>query len=216
VEECDKVDITREHFDSLESSITSDDDRILAISNPPEDEHNVAAELAEDPRWHTIEFSSFDSHNVQVDSGELDAEPIPGLVDLSTIREDWAAWNQEPWPGLETARVAHLNRDDLDARWYRRRAGVIPPQGSAAHRPFSIGDVSSAWERGRKRGPYLFWRGRGGLERVGGVVGLWGGGLLGCFGGVAFPLEKWGGVESPDAVGIDVARGGDRTVMVGV
>lgn len=36
--------------------LTSEDDRILAISNPPEDKSNVAYELAESDRWHTIEF----------------------------------------------------------------------------------------------------------------------------------------------------------------
>ena len=175
IEEVDKPDITQEHFDSAESMLTSEDDRILAISNPPEDESNVAYELAESDRWHTIEFSSFESRNVKVDAGETSDDRIPGIVDLDTITDDWENWNGEPWPGLETARTAHRTRDDLDVRWYRRRAGVMPPSGSAEHQPIEAADVSVAWDR--------------------------------C------PTSD---TDDPSAVGIDVARSGDRTVMIGV
>lgn len=147
IEEVDKPDITRAHFDSAASMLTSGADRMLAISNPPEDEANVAYELKESDRWHTIEFSSFDSHNVRIDGGELDADRIGGLVDLATIRDDWAVWNGEPWPGIESARTAHTRRDDLDTRWYRRRAGVMPPASASAHRPFDVDDVEAAWTR---------------------------------------------------------------------
>lgn len=176
IEEVDKPDITQDHFDSAESMLTSGDDRILAISNPPQDEANVAHQLKEDDRWHTIQFSSFDSHNVQVDAGETSGDRIPGLVSLDTIRDDWKNWNGESWPGLETARTAHARRDSLDSRWYRRRAGVIPSSSAATHRPFSVDQVTSAWQRS-----------------VEDIV-----------------------LEAPSAVGIDVARSGDRTVMVGV
>lgn len=176
IEEVDKPDITQEHFDSAESMLTSEDDRILAISNPPEDESNVAYELADSDRWHTIEFSSFESRNVKVDAGETSDDRIPGLVDLATIRDDWENWNAEPWPGLETARTAHRTRDDLDTRWYRRRAGVMPPSGSAEHRPIEAADVSTAWDR----------------------------------------QSAADATDEPSAVGIDVARSGDRTVMIGV
>lgn len=148
IEEADKPYIDGRHFDSAGSTITDANDRMLAVANPPEDEANVVYEKMEDDRWHTIQFSSFDSHNVQVDAGEATGEKIPGLVDLETIKEDWEAWNSEPWPGLEEARTAHEDRDDLDTRWYRRRAGVIPPEGADAHRPFTIDDVKAAWERG--------------------------------------------------------------------
>ncbi|MFC7007757.1 hypothetical protein [Halalkalicoccus salilacus] len=176
IEEVDKPDITQEHFDSAESMLTSEDDRILAISNPPEDESNVAYELADSDRWHTIEFSSFESRNVKVDAGETSDDRIPGLVDLATIRDDWENWNAEPWPGLETARTAHRTRDGLDTRWYRRRAGVMPPSGSAEHRPIEAADVSTAWDR----------------------------------------QSAADATDEPFAVGIDVARSGDRTVMIGV
>lgn len=144
IEEVDKPDITPEHFDSAGSMLTDDTDRFLAIANPPRDETNVAYQKAESDRWHTIQFSSFESHNVRVDAGELDAEKIPGLVDLKTVREDWENWNNEPWPGYETAKHAHENRDDLDERWYRRRAGVMPPAGASAYRPFYLSDVGMA------------------------------------------------------------------------
>lgn len=144
IEEVDKPDITPEHFDSAGSMLTDDTDRFLAIANPPRDETNVAYQKAESDRWHTIQFSSFESHNVQVDAGELDAEKIPGLVDLDTIKEDWEVWNNEPWPGYEEAKHAHEHRTDLDERWYRRRAGVMPPAGASVHRPFYPSDVGMA------------------------------------------------------------------------
>jgi len=147
IEEADKAYITPEHFDSAGSSITDGNDRMLAVANPPEDEANVVYEKMQSDRWHVIQFSSFDSHNVAVDAGEVDGPKIPGLIDVETIRDDWEAWNNEPWPGLEDARTAHECRDDLDERWYRRRAGIIPPAGASAHRPLSRADVEAAWER---------------------------------------------------------------------
>lgn len=179
VEECDKPDITQEHIDSAESSITSEDDRLLAVANPPEDEANVVSDLMEDDRWHVVQFSSFDSRNVKVDAGETNADRIPGLVDLATIKDDWVNWTGEPWPGLETARTAHLNRDDLDTRWYRRRAGVMPPKGAAEHRPIDVVDVEAASAR-------------------------------------SVDSPEVAISDAPSALGIDVARSGDRTVMIGV
>lgn len=145
IEEADKQYITTEHFDSAGSSVTDTNDRMLAVCNPPQDRTGAVAEKLESDRWHVIQFSSFESHNVLVDAGELDAPKIPGLVDLETLKADWEAWNDEPWPGFEEARTAHERRDDLDERWYRRRAGVIPPDGAAAHRPIHLADVEAAW-----------------------------------------------------------------------
>lgn len=144
IEEADKQYITPEHFDSAGSSVTSTDDRMLAVANPPLDETDVVAEKMASDRWHVIQFSSFESHNVLVDAGELDAPKIPGLVDLSTLKADWKEWNGEEWPGFEDARTAHERRDDLDERWYRRRAGIIPPDGAATHRPFYPAEVTTA------------------------------------------------------------------------
>jgi hypothetical protein len=123
---------------------------MIAICNPPRDETNVVADKAESDRWHTIQFSTLDSHNVRVDADELDAAKVAGLTDLRTVVEDWEAWNDEPWPGLEAARQMSdpdtaAFRRDLDERWYRRRAGVIPPAGAATYRPFDVEDVEDAW-----------------------------------------------------------------------
>lgn len=147
IEEADKAYITPEHFDSAGSSVTDKNDRMLAVANPPEDEGDVVYEKMHSERWHVIQFSSFDSHNVLVDAGEIEGPKIPGLIDLETIEADWEAWNGEPWPGLEEARTAHERRDDLDVRWYRRRAGIIPPASATVHRPWTVADVEAAWER---------------------------------------------------------------------
>ncbi|WP_435065878.1 hypothetical protein [Halobaculum sp. EA56] len=152
IEEADKAYIGDEHFDSAGSSVTDADDRMLAICNPPRDESNAVYDRLESDRWETIQFSTLESHNVRVDAGELEAEKIPGITDLDTIRDDWVEWNAADWPGIEQARAwsdpDHPDfREDLDERWYRRRAGVIPPAAAAAHRPIERADVKAAWER---------------------------------------------------------------------
>lgn len=178
IEEADKSYITEEHFDSAGSSITDPTDRMVAIANPPVDESNVVYEkMSAESRWEVVQFSSFESHNVAVD---LDGgEPIPGLVDLLTLADDWEAWNREPWPrtphdypgassliekvnlgempreqalemlkpGFSEIREAHRTRDDLDERWYRRRAGIIPPDSAAVYRPFNVAEVEASFER---------------------------------------------------------------------
>jgi hypothetical protein len=151
IEEADKAYISDEHFDSARSSVTDGDDRMLAVCNPPKDESNSVHERLEGDDWNTIQFSTLDSHNVRVDAGELDAEKIPGITDLNTIREDWEAYNREPWPGLEAARrmsnpdTSEFRRD-LDERWYRRRAGVMPPAEAGVYRPLSPSLVESAYD----------------------------------------------------------------------
>lgn len=185
IEEADKQYITEEHFDSAGSSVTDMNDRMIAVANPPEDESNIVYELMQnDSRWETLQFSSFDAHNVQLDLGNIDDERIPGIVDLITIADDWEAWNDEPWPkaeeqwpdddypgvselkdrvqdgilqreelvsilepGATKAEFAHKERDDLDKRWYRRRAGVQPPDSATVFRPFTVQDVEEAYER---------------------------------------------------------------------
>lgn len=152
IEEADKAYIGEEHFDSAGSSITDDNDRMLAICNPPRDESNAVYERLESDRWNTIQFSTLQSHNVRVDAGETAGPKIPGITDLETIRADWEAWNGETWPGIDQARAwsdpdAEAFREDLDERWYRRRAGVMPPTAAAAHRPIERSDVKAAWGR---------------------------------------------------------------------
>lgn len=101
IEEADKEYITEEHFSSAGSSITSANDRMVAVANPPQDESNVVYRKMQSDRWETVQFSTFDSHNVKVDAGLMDDEHIPGLTDLVTVVDDWEAWNNEPWPRIE-------------------------------------------------------------------------------------------------------------------
>lgn len=98
IDEADKPYVTEEHFSSAKSSVTDMNDKVVAICNPPVDESNVVYQKRNDPRWEVVEFSSFDAHNVRVDAGELDEEPIPGIVDLITLADDWEGDNREAWP----------------------------------------------------------------------------------------------------------------------
>lgn len=159
IEEADKSYITDDHFDSARSSVTSDSDRMLAICNPPRDKANAVVSRLDESNddWNTIQFSTLESHNVRVDAGEIDAEPLPAITDLSTIKDDWEAYNNEPWPGLTDARRmsdpdSEGFREDLDERWYRRRAGVMPPDGTIKHRPITPAAVEAAWERSHDQG----------------------------------------------------------------
>ena len=147
IEEADDPDITIDHIRSARSTVTSKHDRSVIVANPPEDETDIVASLLDNPKWHTIQFSSFESHNALVDAGELDADPIPGLVDLHTIREDWEDFNGESWPGWSEARIAHEERSDLSEDWYRRRAGVIPKDDAIFHKPFHVSAVRDALQR---------------------------------------------------------------------
>lgn len=142
-DEADKPEMTMEHFDSAASSITDENDRMVVIANPPEDESNSVVQLMENDRYETIQFSSFDSHNVKVDAGELDDTKIRGLVDLGLLKADWEDWNDKPWPSYEEAKNS-ADMEGLDTRWYRRRLGVIPPDNAAAIRPFQISSVVKA------------------------------------------------------------------------
>ena len=151
IEEADSDEITSKHLSSARSTATSDNDRIVVVANPPEDETDVVAQLMDNEKYHTIQFSSFESHNAQIDAGIVEGEKLPGLVDLHTIIEDWEDYNDEPWPGWEEAKTAHERRDDLATDWYRRRAGVIPKENAAATRPFYLDDVEAAVKRGKKR-----------------------------------------------------------------
>ena len=175
IEEADSDEITAKHLSSARSTATSKDDRIVVVANPPQDETDVVAQLLDNPKYHTIQFSSFESHNAQVDAGLVEGEKIPGLVDLHTIKEDWEDFNDEAWPGWETARNAHKERDDLAVDWYRRRAGVIPKENAAKTRPWYLDDVKAAASR---------------------------------------PMPPKMAPDAPLTVGIDVARkGGDSTVV---
>jgi hypothetical protein len=166
IDEADKDDVTEAHFSSATSTASSSDhDVVVAIANPPEDRSDVAYQKWKSDRWHTIEFSSFDSHNVQQTLGDLPDDDgrgrIPGLVDLDLVVEDYEAWNGYDWPGIGQARRA-VGRDDqgrrvavddhdrdLDPRWYRKRLGVLPPSGQGTLRPWYPHHVDDAVERYR-------------------------------------------------------------------
>jgi hypothetical protein len=103
---------------------------------------------------------------------------IDGLATLSKIKDDWEDFNGMEWPGAEAARESYTD-ETLDAKWYRRRLGRIPPKGVAAHRPIYATDVDEAWKRNESAGHVI-------VKQI------------------------------PDAVGLDVARSGDKTVMSAV
>jgi len=142
IEEADKPGITHNHIDSAESTLTDSDDRMLVIANPPADEGNVVSDLMDSEKWETLQFASWDSHNVNHPD-----DKIPGLVDETEIRENWEEWNGEAWPGLNAAIEQTAERTDLDTRWYRRRAGRVPPERADVWRPWSISDVEQAYQR---------------------------------------------------------------------
>ena len=170
IEEADKEYITDEHFDSAGSSISGPSDRMIAVCNPPKNEANSLYRRIQSDRWHVVQLSALESHNVKVETGEIDGEIISGVIQLDTIKGDWEEWNGEPWPGLSEARkvsapyidsdgeyvISSIEkegyeenpdfRQDLDQRWYRRRVGIIPPDKSAVYRPFNVDDVDRAYQ----------------------------------------------------------------------
>ena len=150
-EEADKDAVDADVIESLDSCLTDDNDRHLVIANPPEDESNVVYDLMESSQWAVVRFATWDSRNVRVDLGEHEGPKIPGLLGLTEVKEKWEEWNREEWPGFEQARAwsdpDHPDfREDLDARWYRRRAGVMPPGDATIHRPIDPDLVDAAYE----------------------------------------------------------------------
>lgn len=203
IEEANKPGVTAEHIEAVRSTATDDNDRVLVISNPPRDESNVVADLLRSDQWYSLQFPSWESHNVRVDRGLEDCK-IAGLADTSKLIDDWDEHHDAPWPGLNRAieisspyltpdgeptvsrRAAATDPDgdpvenpefrtDLSSVWYRRRAGTMPPTDAAVHRPVQVGAVRSAYDRSPA------------ITR-----------------------------KTPSSVGIDVARSSDRTVMTGV
>lgn len=143
VDEADKEEVDATVIDAMESLISDDRDRMVVIANPPRDETNVVYELRED--YHHLSYSSFDSHNVQIATGEREGEEVPGLATISKLKRDWEKYNGRDWPGLEQARRAHEQEGhNLDQRWLRRRAGVMPTDDATKHRPFYVDDVETA------------------------------------------------------------------------
>lgn len=171
IEEADKGAVDEDVVDAMRSLASDDRDRLIAIANPPEDETNSIFPYIDDhPKWEVLRFSTFDAHNVQVEIGNTDGELIDGIATTAKLRDDWEEYNGSEWPGIEEARrvsAPRLDEDgnpvfqdderlepnpdfrtDLSKRWYRRRAGVMPPDGASVHRPFGLTDVRDAWGRG--------------------------------------------------------------------
>lgn len=151
IEEADKDDVTEATFEAMESLVSDQRDRLVAIANPPEDETNSLHQLYEDPTWKVVRFSSFESHNVQHQLESEDDDLIDGLATLWKIKQDWDSYVGDEWPGIEQARAwsdpEHPEfREDLDARWYRRRAGIMPPGDAGVHRPLDPQLIDAAYD----------------------------------------------------------------------
>lgn len=148
VDEADKDGVDHELIDAMESLVSDERDRMVVIANPPKTETNIVYELRDVYDSH-LTYSSFDSHNVQVQAQQRDARPIPGLATIAKIKRDWEKYNGRDWPGLEEARTAHEEENHgLDERWLRRRAGVMPTEDATRHRPVYASDVRQAFDRG--------------------------------------------------------------------
>lgn len=195
LEEADKKDVDSEVIDSMDSLITDEQDRSIAIANPPEDESNSVYDLMQDPTWNEVRFTSFDSHNVQVELGNVEGEKIDGLASLYKIKQDWESFNQMEWAGVEVARNAHIEdsehyREGLDTRWLRRRIGVMPGEDASVHRPFSVSDVEEAFDPSATREGTP-----GGLAldvaRMGGDSNA----LSGVFGDTISVIDNWKGAD---------------------
>ncbi|MFC5970084.1 hypothetical protein ACFPYI_01950 [Halomarina salina] len=151
VDEADKDDVTHKTLDSMDSLISDSNDRMVIISNPPEDETNVVANLDEiGIPARKLQYSTFDSHNVQVERGAREGDVVPGLTGLEKLKTKWEALNGLAWPGYDEARAMSTRtspqfREDLDSRWYRRFAGIMPPAGAAENRPFDLDLVNAAY-----------------------------------------------------------------------
>ena len=141
IEEADKDDVTEATFEAMESLVSDQRDRLVAIANPPDDETNSLQRLYEDPTWTVVRKSSFESHNVQHGLEGDDDDVIDGLATAWKIKQDWQSYVDEPWPGLDQAEAwtvdpdAPAFRNDLAAEWYKRRGGIIPPGDAGVHRP---------------------------------------------------------------------------------
>ncbi|WP_135827310.1 hypothetical protein [Halorussus halobius] len=187
IEEADKPDVDEDVIDAMRSLTTDSQDRMIAIANPPEDETNSIYPYMDDhPEWEVLEFSSFEAHNVQVETGAIEGEKVDGIATVSKLRKDWVEYNGSEWPGVDQARTwsdpeSSEFRADLAKRWYRRRAGIMPPDGATVHRPFGVAEVNAAWERGE-----------------------------------VLDDDSTFELPAPDGFGIDVARSSDQTVLATV
>jgi hypothetical protein len=171
IEEADKSAVDEDVIEAMRSLASDDRDRLIAIANPPEDETNSIYPLMDDhPNWEVVRFSTFDSHNVQIDTDRVDDKKIDGIADISKLKDDWVEFNGSDWPGYrqalrmsapridEDGNYVFVDDDDLarnpgfepnlSKRWFKRRAGIMPPAGASVNRPYGVADVNGAWDRG--------------------------------------------------------------------
>ncbi|SEO70762.1 hypothetical protein SAMN05216388_101762 [Halorientalis persicus] len=156
IEEADKDDVTAETIDAMRSLVTDyDKGRMLAVGNPPTDETNAFADIvADDSPWHTVRVSSFDSHNVLVETGQREGERIDGMATVSALKADWRDYHDIPWPGVAQAQQwtdpDHPDfREDLHEDWYRRRGGIMPPDSATIARPYDAATAKAAYAKPR-------------------------------------------------------------------
>jgi len=116
-----------------------------------------------------LRFPTWESRNARVDRGIVDKSKIDGLSGVGKMQEDWDEYHDEDWPGVEQAiewscpyldaegtptiredtksRENPSFRSDLHTKWYKRRVGIMPPQGADKWRPFTVGEVEQAYKR---------------------------------------------------------------------
>lgn len=175
IEETDKKDVTADTIDAMRSLVSDDQDRMIAVGNPPEDEADIFHRLlSEGSSWNAIQYSSFEGHNVQLEQDHITGEKVDGIASISAIRDDWKDYHDQPWPGVEQAArwsLPYLDsenrpvagrqnaafrsdgdpvrngefRTDLSTRWYRRRGGIIPPGDAQVNRPFYTDTIQRAF-----------------------------------------------------------------------
>lgn len=106
--------------------------------------HNVLVDIGEESERipHVVDLPTIASDWEAFNEEEWPQTPSwwPGMPAMKDAEESGEITHEELCgylqPGFDTVKSAHENREDLDIRWYRRRAGVIPKSGASKHRPF--------------------------------------------------------------------------------
>ena len=200
VEEADKPGVTADHIEAVRSTATDADDRVLVIANPPDDSGNIVHRLIENDEWHHLQFPTWECHNVRLDRGLETGDEIGGLATTHKLRKDWREYHDEDWPGLEQA-IAWS--DPWLGAEPEARSAVLPDDRSELPNDEFREDLHSLWYRRRC-----------------GIVPPGGASVLRPVepGDVRAAYDRQPGAvrETPQAVGIDVARTTDKTVMIGL
>jgi hypothetical protein len=167
VEEAEKPGITKQHIDSARSTL-AEDDPVLVLCNPPLDESNIVHTLEQRDSWHVLRFPTWESRNARVDRNIIDKPKIGGLSGVGKMEADWNEYHDAEWPGVETAitlsspyltesgeptiqesEAVEENPEfesGLHEKWFKRRVGIMPPEGAEKWRPFSVSQVKQSFE----------------------------------------------------------------------